>query len=144
MADGVLLDAMIPAPAVFYKIFLCIERFCAFLGRGALIGPVTLQHSQFAGIAQLNGNYFREYRMPDLCIPDREEHFNALVKVPGHEIRAAQVHLLVAAIAEIINPGMLQKPANNGGHFDILTDTGNSRAEAADAAYLQLNVQTGL
>ena len=70
--------------------------------------------------------------------------FDTPVKVTRHQIGTAEIYLLISTVMEIIDPGMLEESAYDRTDGDILADTGNSRAEAADPPHLQLHLYAGL
>jgi hypothetical protein len=45
---------------------------------------------------------------------------------------------------EVIDAGMFKESSDNAGNRDIFTDTGNSRSQAANTPYLQINAHSGL
>ena len=74
----------------------------------------------------------------------REEGLDAAIEIARHQVGAADEHLFVTAVVEIVDPGMLEKASHDGRHLDVLTHPGDARTEAADATGLQLDFHPSL
>ena len=65
---------------------------------------------------------------------DGHHHFDAAFQVAGHQIGGANEKLFFAAVAEIINPRMFQKPADDTGHRDVVGKALDPRQKPAGIA----------
>jgi hypothetical protein len=86
--------------------------------------------------------------IPD-CVPqfgvlDGKQDFDPPIQIARHEIRAAEEDLLVTTVAEVVDPRVLQKPADYRGHGDVLADARHSRPETADSTHLEIDLNAGL
>src|SRR2546422_10716001 len=73
-----------------------------------------------------------------------ENYIDPQIELTRHQIRAAEPHLLLATVTEIIDAGMLQEASNDRGDRDGLTEAWNTRAQTADAAHLKVDFHPGL
>src|SRR5699024_1589938 len=73
-----------------------------------------------------------------LRVVDAHEHLDAPVEVAVHEIGAADVDLGVPAAGEGEDPGVLEEPAEDRTHADILAQAGDAGLEGRGAAYEQV------
>jgi hypothetical protein len=64
-----------------------------------------------------------------------DERFDAPVQVPVHHISAADVDFFLSVVAEVIDAGMLQKPADDAANPNILAEMPHLGAERADPAH---------
>ena len=64
----------------------------------------------------------------------REESLHPPVEVSGHQVGTAQEDLLLTSVMEVVHPGMLQEPADDRGHSDIVADAFDPRSQTADPA----------
>src|SRR4051812_46856512 len=88
------------------------------LARGTVVGQIQVE--------DLVADAVREP-----AIRDRHHHFDAAIEVARHQVRAADVDLLVAAVAEVPDPAVLEEAADDAADADAIADAGNARAEAA-------------
>ena len=71
------------------------------------ISAIAYEHPCLDGIAQLDGQDYRDEGLFYPGVFNREENLHAPVKVAGHQVGAADKHFIVSAIPEIIQSGML-------------------------------------
>src|SRR5262249_869271 len=64
----------------------------------------------------------------------RPDHLDATTQVAIHPVGAADEDLRVAAVLEIENAAVLQKPVDDTGDANVLTDPRQPRPQCADAA----------
>ena len=68
-------------------------------------------------------------------LADGRQHFHTMVDVAGHQVGTADIDLFLAAVAEIVDPAVLQKAADDAGDFDVVAHPRHAGAQAADAAH---------
>src|SRR5262249_55205511 len=73
---------------------------------------------------------------------DGEHYFDALIKVARHPVGAAQVNQGLAAVLEVEDSAVLQEPAHDAAHSDLLTDASEARAQCAGAAYDKVDLDS--
>src|SRR5262249_27764394 len=79
-------------------------------------------------IAQVQAENIADDDLSEVWNRHGKQQFDPTVEVAWHEIRTAEKDLLVSAIAEIIDPCMLQEAPNYGRHRDGLTHPRNAWA----------------
>src|ERR1051326_6353743 len=67
-----------------------------------------------------------------------------MVEISGHQVGAPDVDLFVSAVAEVIGAAVLEETADYADDFDVVTYTGNTGPQAADATHEQLDLNAGL
>src|SRR5208283_2562063 len=61
----------------------------------------------------------------------REQHLDAAIQVAWHQVGAAEVDLLVAAVAEVKNAAVLEEATHDAGYLDVVADAGDAGPQAA-------------
>jgi hypothetical protein len=77
-------------------------------------------------------------------IHDRREDLHAAVEVARHPVGARDVDLLVAAVGEAERAPVLEEAVDDRAHLDALGEARDARAQAADAAHEQLDLDARL
>src|SRR5688572_3176135 len=96
------------------------ERLLARRRLYALVAAVRQQAARLFGIPQVHLEDVPQDRIPNRLRFDRKKYLNAAVEVPGHQVGAAEEHLFVAAITEVIDTRVLKKSPNDRCHRDRL------------------------
>ena len=109
-------------------------------GNQALVGPVGEQHSRLRIVRQLTKeNFVADAPLVDLVF-DRKDHLDAPLEVSWHPIGAAEKNLVVAAVAEIVDPRVLEKPPDDRSDADVLTDPRNAGAQTTNSAHQKIDL----
>jgi hypothetical protein len=77
-------------------------------------------------------------------VENREDHFNAAVKVAGHEIGTAEKNKWIPPIFEDIDAAMFEETVHDASDLDIFAQSGDTGAEAANPADEKLDRDTFL
>ena len=70
---------------------------------------------------------------------DRHGHLDAVVEVARHQVRGGDVDGLLALALEGVDARVLEQAPDDRDHADVLRDARHARAQAADAAHVQLH-----
>ena len=70
----------------------------------------------------------------------REEQLYAVIKVTRHPVGTGKIQLLLAAVGKPEDTAVLQLPAYNTAHRNIIADALNARAQTANTAHNQINM----
>jgi hypothetical protein len=73
-------------------------------------------------------------------VEDREHELDSAEEVAIHPVRARAVDLLRAAVVEVEATAVLEEPADDRAHANVVRHAGHARAQAADAADDQIDV----
>ena len=73
-----------------------------------------------------------------------EHHFDALVNVAAHPIRAAQIHFRFTAISKHENAAVLEKSANHAAYANPAADPAYAGTQGTSPADDELNIDAGL
>src|SRR4051794_36407911 len=76
--------------------------------------------------------------------PNREDRLDPAVQVARHEVGAADEHLVVAAVAEVVDARVLEETSDDRRDVDCLADAGYAGTQTANAAYLQVDAHASL
>jgi hypothetical protein len=79
-----------------------------------------------------------------LRIKNRSDHFNPSIKIACHPVGRANVNILIAAVQEIEDTTVLEKPAHNASHGNCLRQAGDAGSYHARTAHDQLNLHARL
>src|SRR5690606_4936975 len=74
----------------------------------------------------------------------RKEDLDTPVEVARHQVRRPDKDLLVAAVAEVVDPRVLEEPADDRADRDPVADTRHARAQAAYPTDLEVDLDAGL
>lgn len=77
-------------------------------------------------------------------LANREEYFDAPIKVARHEVGAAEIDFLLAAIEEVKNAAVFKETADNTGYVDVVADARNAWPQAADSANQKIDFHSRL
>jgi hypothetical protein len=72
-------------------------------------------------------------------VENREDHFNAAVKVAGHEIGTAEKNKWIPPIFEDIDAAMFEETVHDASDLDVFAQSRDARAEATDPSDEELN-----
>src|SRR4051812_45611628 len=117
--------------------------FCGRPGHAhvAAVGP---QLARLDVVGKVDAENLAEHALLQRWVRDGDHHLDAVVEIARHQIRAADVDFLVAAVAEIPGAAVLEEPSDDAAHADVLAQAGNTWTQAADAAHDQVNTNAGL
>jgi hypothetical protein len=79
-----------------------------------------------------------------LAVLDRRDDLHPAIEVARHPVRRPEVDLLVAVVPEIEDSRMLEKAPDDARHLDAIADSGNSRAQATNAADDKIDIHASL
>src|SRR5262245_47624746 len=82
--------------------------------------------------------------LDDLRIANGHEDFDPAIEVPLHQVRASQIELLIAAVLEPYQAGVLEVPADDRPHLDAFAHAWHARPQAADSSRDEIHEDTGL
>src|SRR5215471_16490185 len=85
-----------------------------------LVAAIGQQTPRLDIVAQMQAKNIADDDLSEVWNRYRKQQFDPPVKVAWHEIRTAEKDLLISAITEIIDPGMLQEAPDDGRHSDGL------------------------
>ncbi|SLH41093.1 Uncharacterised protein [Mycobacteroides abscessus subsp. abscessus] len=109
--------------------------------RGSLPTAVGLEHPAAGGGGQRRvedlAELLAQLRVLHLC-----HHLDPAVQIAVHHVGAADPVLVLRL--EVHDPRVLEEPAQDRAHLDVLAHAGNAGLEAADAAHHDLHRHTGL
>src|SRR5262249_43055898 len=71
-----------------------------------------------------------------------EHYFDALIEVARHPVGAAQINKGLAAVLEVEDSAVLQEPAHDAAHSNLLTDASEVRAQGAGAAHDKVDLDS--
>src|SRR5262249_14795735 len=114
------------------------------LGFGFTIGPIRLKP---AGLSVIRESIIDDLSMQSttvIGIFNRKQNLHTAIQIAMHEVGAAEIDLVVAAVFEQVNSGMLQKSTQNANNTDVLTQARHSRSKAADATNNQRDRYAGI
>ena len=111
---------------------------------GTQISSVVLKKSRFHIVGQISSQNFMHHPIPQQRILQREQDFNALMQVPRHPVRAAQIHFRIATIFKIENAAVLQESSHDAAHSYTVAHAANSRTQSANSTYQQLDLDPRL
>ena len=63
-----------------------------------------------------------------------------MIDIARHQVGAADVDLLLAAVVEVVNAAVFQKTPHDADHFDVIADPRHAGPQTADAAHQQLDL----
>jgi hypothetical protein len=75
----------------------------------------------------------------EFWVENREDHFNAAVKIAGHQIGAAEENEWIPPIGEDIDAAMFEETVHDASDLDVFAQSRDAGAEAADPAYEELD-----
>src|SRR6478735_5534879 len=107
-------------------------------------GTILAQDAGVDGVAKIGADEFVMNVAADRRILDWEYRLDPAVQIPLHQISATEKEFLVAAVAEIVDPAMLQEPSDNADDADVLTPIFHARSKAAYSANDEIDLDTGL
>ena len=112
-----------------HKPLLAAQSRLAGLCVPADVTSVAEHFSSFGGIRQVSF----EHRINEIArqtfVIDWEDDFDASVEIARHHVGAAAKYLLGAAIAEIIDATMFEKPSQNAVNADVFAQSGDAGAQ---------------
>ena len=103
-----------------------------------------MQDARIDAVAQIGADQIIENMTANAFFLDREHRLNATIEIPLHQISAAKIEFLVAAVAEIIDPAVFEETPNDAYDADVLTPTLDARSQTADSANDEIDLDSGL
>src|SRR5665811_67722 len=128
-----------PARGHAHQDLLAVERDLPVAARRALVTAVRHHAARLDVIHQVLRQDLVADAPHQLLIFHREEQLHAAVEIARHQVGAAQIDFLLAAVAEIEDAAVLQKPPHDAGHPNGLAHPRNSGPQAADPADQQID-----
>src|SRR5580692_982991 len=110
----------------------------------AHVPPIRQQYSRLLRIRQIRLDHLAKHLFAQFHVPYMEHHLYALVNVPVHPVRAAQIQFGLPAVSKHKDPAVLQKSPNNAAHPNPVADPAHSRTQRARTAHDELNLHARL
>src|ERR1043166_3447062 len=129
------------AAGASHKVFLAIEGFRAGQQRG--IASIGLEFASFCIVGEISIEQDITQEALRVAIGNRSDHFDAVVKISGHQISTADVDLIMSAIGKPEHTAVLEETAHDAAHADVFGKSRNARAQHADATYDQIDLHAG-
>ena len=79
-----------------------------------------------------------------ILIFDREDNFNTMIEITGHQVCAAEINIFLAVIMKIKQAAVFEITPNNADDTNILADAFYAGTQAAHAAHEQINFHARL
>src|SRR5262249_35698828 len=79
-----------------------------------------------------------------LRVRNGKNNLLAVAQIATHQIGAAQVDLLGASVAKVIDPAVFKKSPHDAGYADVLTPSRYSRPQTAESTHQQVHPNSGL
>src|SRR5271156_4963202 len=98
---------------------------------GAQPSPVRQQYSRLLRIRQIRLDHLAKYLLTQFRVAYVEHHLHALVNIPVHPIRAAQIKFRLATVSKHKNPAVFQKSPDHAPHPNPAADPAHSRPKRA-------------
>src|SRR5262245_14912267 len=111
---------------------LAVERLLVRSRAHPPIRSVGLELARLDGVAKLDGEEAVAHLGVQRRICQREHDLDTMIQVARHQVRAAEIDLLLTAVAEVVDTAVLQKPPDDADHTDALADARNARPQTAD------------
>ena len=108
-----------------------------------LVAAVRLHFPSVSRVFHLEFENLIEIRAQTKVL-DRRDRLDPAFQIAGHQIGRANVVLVIAAVFEVVDAGMLQKARDHADHPHIVRDPGQARAQAAGVAHDQIHRDPGL
>src|SRR5262249_39046266 len=123
---------------------LAAQRTLAIGANGAPVGPIGEHATGLHVVREVLCQDLVANTAAQLSIFDRENQLDSPVEIARHQVGAAGMNLLIAAVTKIKNPAVLEKAANHARYTDCFAHARNARAQAADPADEQVDLHSGL
>src|SRR5262245_45886248 len=123
---------------------LAIDFWYVVLGGQSPVAAVTQHFPGLAIVCEIGGENLVTQVLNQFRALDREQRFNTVVQIARHEVGAAQVNFLLAAVAKIENAAVLEESSDNAHHANILANAFQSWPQATDAAHDEVHLHAGL
>jgi hypothetical protein len=116
---------------------LLIKRIFSWGRHHTLIGAIAEQSPSIRGVSQIRRQRYISEVSPQAGVFDRHQHFDPVIKVALHQIRAPNQDFLLLdpTIGEVIDPAMLEESPDQAHYPDILTYARNPWTQAAHASH---------
>src|SRR6266576_2348313 len=111
---------------------------------GSNIGAVASHLIGIHGIGQVRFENIVADPAHQLRLRHGYDHFDTAIQIARHQVSAADVHFLLTAVAEIVDPAVLQKPADYTDDPDVLADAGHTRPQTGQSPHQQINLDATL
>ena len=79
-----------------------------------------------------------------ILILDREDNFNTMIEITGHQVCAAEINIFLAVIMKIKQAAVFKVTPNNADDTNIFADAFYARPQAAHTAHEQINLHARL
>jgi peroxiredoxin Q/BCP len=110
---------------------------------GAAIGAVWGEDPGFGVVGALAGEDFVEEPLFEEGVDHGEDDLDPVVEVARHPVGTADEEFGGSVVFEAVDAAMLEEAADDGTDGDIFADAGDARAQAADSAYDELDLDAG-
>ena len=104
-----------------------LDGFFSLAGLDAAIGAVFLKSPRLLIVAEVCFQNIVAQARPQSGIEDRDKHFNAPIKVTGHDVGAADIEAAFPIGVEPVDAGVLQETPDDGRHLDVVADAPSRR-----------------
>src|SRR4029079_3507948 len=132
------------------KELLCVESwlrlpspFAQALAR-VDIRSVSLQETSFCRIGQVHLQNRMTDPISQKSVPNRTQHFNALIKIARHPVGASGIDLFRPAIEKIIDAAVLQEAAHDTAHTNAAAYPTNTGAQSTNSTDDQIDLYSSL
>src|SRR5271157_6437236 len=98
------------------------------------VQPLRPQQARLTIIRQVSRQNLLANALPELRVFHWEKHFDALVKIPRHPVRAAQIDFRLTAIFKVKDAAMLQETPDNAAHANVAADAAQAGHQGALSA----------
>src|SRR5271167_2745958 len=110
----------------------------------ANVGSVTQQDAGLAVIRQVDIENLAAHALTQELVAQRHQNFDTLVEIARHPVGAADIDFFFAAIAEVVDPAVLQKTSHNAAYADAVAQAAHTRTQRANPAHDEINLHPGL
>lgn len=124
LGAGSILGSVLITPI---KDLLAAGGLAAGIARNRFVSAVRQQPAGFHIILQADLQR-RQQAIAGLRLFDRNQQFHTSVQIAGHPVGAGNKQPLIAAVVEVRDPAVFQKPVNHARNRDILAETGDAGA----------------
>jgi hypothetical protein len=123
---------------------LRVDRQLAIRRRQSHVRSVRPQLARLDVVGQIGTQNLVPDARDETEVAHRRHDLDAPVQIARHQVGAADVRLVIAAVGEPPQPTVLEEAPDNAAHTNILAHTRYSRAQRADAADEQVHLHTCL
>ncbi len=122
-----------------------VPRVMQFAGfAGANIAAVGQEESRLRRVSQIGFEHFAEYLVAEFRIAQVIHHFDALVDIALHPVRAAQIDFRLSGVSENKDTAVLEESSDHAADADAAADSRANRGVTQAPRTTSFDLNSGL